>query len=234
MLKVAAAVLVMAAGSAVQAAIGIGLALIAVPLLALIDVRFVPGPMLLAGVVVALGTAVRERKAIHRPDLALSLVGLAVGTLFGAAALKVAAGAANLNRVFGALVLLAVALGVIGPKIEPTRRALLLGSGAAGVMGTMVGIHGPPISLIFQNARPEFARAMLGAFFAVAYCATIAALAVTGLFGQAELGLGLLLLPGTVAGLLIAPRVARFLDRQHLRIIILTISGISGALLLVR
>ena len=39
----------MAAGCAVQAAVGIGLALLVVPLLALVDPGFVPGPMLLAG-----------------------------------------------------------------------------------------------------------------------------------------------------------------------------------------
>ena len=231
--KVAAAICVMTAGSAVQGAIGIGLALIAVPLLALIDVRFVPGPMLLAGIVVALGTAMRERRAIDSRSLTVSLAGLAAGTSFGVVALKAAAGAVALNRVFGALVLLAVALGVIGPKVGPTRGALLLGGGAAGVMGTMVGIHGPPISLVFQNAQPEFARAMLGAFFAVAYCATIVALAAAGLFGSVELELGLILLPGVAAGFLISPYLARLVNARHLRAAILVISVVSGTLLLV-
>jgi uncharacterized membrane protein YfcA len=101
-------------------------------------------------------------------------------------------------------------------------------------MGTMVGIHGPPIALVFQNAEPAQARAMLGAFFAVGYAMSVTALAVVGLFGRQELTLGLLLLPGIGIGCAIAPLVARFLDRGRLRIAILTISGASAVALLVR
>jgi uncharacterized membrane protein YfcA len=71
---------------------------------------------------------------------------------------------AHLSKVFAILVLLAVALSVSGLRVRPTRPALFAGGGAAGVMGTMVGIHGPPMALVLQHARPDQARAMLGAF----------------------------------------------------------------------
>ena len=48
--NMAIAVAIMAMGSALQASVGIGLALLVVPLLALVDQSFIPGPMLLAGV----------------------------------------------------------------------------------------------------------------------------------------------------------------------------------------
>lgn len=44
-------------------------------------------------------------------------------------------------------------------------------------------MEGPAIALVFQNAGPERARATLGAFFAVGYAASVAALAWTGVFG---------------------------------------------------
>ena len=81
---------------------------------------------------------------------------------------------------------------------------------------------------MFQNAEPAQARAMLGAFFAVGYAMSVVALAVVGLFGWREFGLGLLLLPGVCMGYTIAPLVGRFLDRRRLRIAILTISGASA------
>jgi uncharacterized protein len=232
LLEAAIAVLVVTVGSAVQAAVGIGLALLSVPVLALIDIHFVPGPMLMAGVIVALCTALRDREAIHGPDLTFALAGLAAGTLAGAAALKIMTGTTELRRLFGALVLLAIAISLLRPRVEPTRRALLLGGTASGVMGTMIGIHGPPISLVFQNARPELARSLLGGFFAVAYCGTLLVLAISGLFGAREIELGVLLIPGSVAGLAIAPHIVRLVDKRRLRIAILVISGISGALLL--
>jgi hypothetical protein len=71
-------------------------------------------------------------------------------------------------------------------------------------MGAMVGIHGPPISLVFQNTEPRVARAMLGAFFAVAYLGAVAALAAFGLFIP-HLVRAAILLPG-VAMVSLSPR----------------------------
>jgi uncharacterized protein len=156
----------MAIGSALQASIGIGLALFVVPVLALVDRSFIPGPMLLAGVVLALLTAYRERTAVDVAALRSSLIGLAIGTIVGALALQLVSGP-NLDKTFGGLVLLAILISVSGYKFNATPRSLSVAGGAAGIMGAMVGIHGPPISLVFQNTEPRVARAMLGAFFAV-------------------------------------------------------------------
>ena len=101
------AVAIMALGSALQAAVGIGLALFVVPVLALIDPAYIPGPMLLAGTVLAAMTAWRERHAVDRPGLCLSLAGLLVGTIVGAVALKALWGPA-LPKVLQVLHLLAV------------------------------------------------------------------------------------------------------------------------------
>lgn len=169
-LTIAFAIATMAIGSAIQASVGIGLALFVVPLLALVDQSFIPGPMLLAGVLLALMTAYRERAAIDVPALGSSLAGLAIGTVAGAFALRFASGP-HLGKTFGALVLLAVLLSVAGCRFTATRRSLMIAGGAAGVMGAMAGIHGPPISLVFQNAEPRVARGMLSAFFSMAYLA---------------------------------------------------------------
>jgi len=83
-----AAVAIMALGSAFQAAAGIGLALFVVPVLALIGPPYIPGPMLLAGTVLAAMTAWRERYALDCAGLRLSLAGLLIGTAVGAVALK--------------------------------------------------------------------------------------------------------------------------------------------------
>jgi uncharacterized protein len=97
----------------------------------------------------------------------------------------------------------------------------------------MVGIHGPPISLVFQNTEPRVARAMLGAFFAVALGA-VAALAAFGLFGIPHLVRAAILLPGVAIGLAVAPLLARHIDGKRLRLIILGIAALSGLTLLVR
>ena len=151
-LAVALPMAIMAIGSAFQASVGIGLALFAVPLLALVDQSFIPGPMLLAGVILALMTAYRERKAIDVPALRSSLVGLVAGTIAGTVALRFASGPL-LGKTFGVLVLLAVFLSLTGYRFTATRHSLMIAGGAAGIMGAMVGIHGPAISLVFENAE---------------------------------------------------------------------------------
>jgi uncharacterized membrane protein YfcA len=224
---------IMAIASALQTSVGIGLALLAVPLLALLDPRLVPGPMLLAGSLLALASAYRERHAMDTKGFGLSLLGLATGTVFGAVALS-SISTEYLGKVFATVVLLAVGLSISGLHVRPTRPALFAGGGAAGVMGTMVGIHGPPMALVLQHARPEQARAMLGAFFFVAYVGSVVALAVFGLFGVLQLKLAAGLLPGVVAGLLVAPCLTGFISPARLRVAILSISASSALLLLLR
>ena len=233
LLHALAAVAIMAAGSAFQAAVGIGMALLVVPLLVLIDDSFIPGPMLLAGTILAATTAYRERQFIDTPNLLLSVAGLVVGTLLGAMALAAVSGP-GVAKVFGALVLVAVAISVLVPAIEQNRVTIPLAGGAAGLMGTMVGIHGPPISLVFQNSEPAVARAMLGAFFAVAYAGSVATLVLFGLFGWPQLLRAGILVPGVLLGLVLAPLIRNHINRTRLRFAILAISMISAVTLLLR
>jgi uncharacterized protein len=90
---------IIAIASALQASVGIGLALLAVPLLALVDPRLVPGPLLLAGSVLAFASAYREWHAVDVKSFGLSLLGLAIGTVCGAVALR-ALRTAPLDKVF--------------------------------------------------------------------------------------------------------------------------------------
>jgi uncharacterized membrane protein YfcA len=233
LLGLLAANLIMMLATLLQASVGIGLALLAVPLLVLVDPRLVPGPMLLAGSVLTFVSAYRERHAMDTRGFGLALFGLAGGTVCGAVALRALRGA-PLDKLFAILVLLAVALSVSGMRIRPTRSALLAGGGAAGVMGTMVGIHGPPMALVVQHARPEQARAMLGAFFFVAYMGSVTALASFGLFGVLHLQLAVYLLPGVVVGVSVAPILAGYMNPTRLRAAILLISATSAVVLLLR
>ena len=227
------AISAMAFGCAFQAALGLGFALLAAPVLALLDPAFVPGPMLLAGTALAALTAYGERDAIYRRMLATCLIGLAVGTLVGAVVLQAVQGM-DLQRVFGVMILLAVGVSLMGKTVAAKGRSLLIAAGISGVMGIMAGLHGPVISLAFQNAEPRVARAMLGAYFTAAYLSAVAALALVGSFGAPEVGRTLVLLPGVAVGLALAPVTRRYINRDRLRIAILTIAAVSGLILVVK
>jgi uncharacterized membrane protein YfcA len=136
--------------------------------------------------------------------------------------------------VFGALILLAVLVSVASPRFGATPRALFVGATASGIMGTMVGVHGPAIALVLQDREPAQVRATLGAFFAVGYIMAVASLTLVGLFGRHELALGMALLPGVGIGYLVAPAIAKFIDTRALRIVILVVSSVSAVALLLR
>jgi uncharacterized protein len=227
------AIMIIAAGAALQAATGMGMALFAAPLLALVDPAFVPGPALCAVMALSAAVAWRERAAIDRRILLVALLGLSAGCVIGAVLLRLLIGR-DLSRAFAALILAAVCLSVAGLRVRTSKPALLIGGAASGILGTMAGVQGPPIALVLQHEAPERLRATLCAFFASGGLVSLLALAAAGTFGLGELGLGLELLPGVALGFAIAPVFARRIERRQARAAVLLISTLSALALLLR
>jgi len=224
---------IIAVAAALQAAAGMGMALLAAPLLALVNPTLVPGPMLVAIMALSAIVAWRERAAIDRRVLAMSLSGLIVGCMLGAVLIVALAGL-DLTRVLATLILVAVLLSMSGVQVRATRPALLIGGVASGVLGTLVGVQGPPIALVLQHELPNRLRATLCTFFAIGSLISLVALAASGTFGAPQFGLCLQLLPGVAVGLAIAALIGRRIDRRGARILVLAISALSGLALLLR
>jgi hypothetical protein len=222
---------IVAAASALQASTGMGMALFAAPLLALIDPVLVPGPTLCAVMILSAIVAWRERVTLNVRMLAPAFLGLLFGTAIGTGVLALLVGW-HLARVFAALILGAVLLSVLGMPVRAGRWTLLLGGTASGILGTMAGVHGPPIALVLQHEPPERLRAMLCAFFTIGCAISLTALASIGVFGVSAVGLSLRLLPGVAIGLAVTPAIAGRIDRRRARIAVLGISALSALALL--
>jgi uncharacterized membrane protein YfcA len=233
LLEIALAILAVVAGAAVQAAIGMGLNLFTVPVLALIDPVFVPGPVLLHSFLLSCAASYSLRADIQWRELGISVVGLLVGTAAGIAAL-VALSADVLPRVFGWLVIVGVVVTAAGLHVPLTTPALVGASTVSGVMGTVAGMHGPPIGLLYQRETPSRVRGALLPFFMFANALSLIALAAIGRFGWPELHASALLLPGLVTGFLAAPLLMRLLGPRAIRFSLLAISGVSGLLLVLK
>jgi hypothetical protein len=100
-------------------------------------------------------------------------------------------------------------------------------------MGTMIGVHGPAISLVLQHEEPGKVRAILGAFFVIGYFVAVLALTIVGLFGVEEILLGLLLFPGAVIGYCLAPLISRHINHAILRTAIIVVSSVNALVILV-
>ena len=134
------AIMIVAAGSALQAATGMGMALFAAPLLALIDPAFVPGPVLCAVMGLSAAVAWRERAFIDRRILFVALLGFSAGCAIGAILVAVLVGR-DLGQVFAVLILAAVFLSVAGLRIRISRLALLIGGAASGIERALASWH---------------------------------------------------------------------------------------------
>lgn len=228
-----AAVAIVAAAAALQASVGFGLALVAAPLLVLIDRHYVPGAVMGAGFCLGLVMALRERAAIDWGGVRAASAGRLLGALPAGVALGVASQAV-FELLFSVLVLAAVGLSLLHPRVQPTPRAVLGAGVASGFIGTITSIGGPPLALVYQNARGPELRATLAAAFVVGSAISLATLAVVGRFGAGEALRALLLVPGVLLGVAASRRLLPVFDRGATRPLVLSLSAASALAVLVR
>ncbi len=222
-----------AVGAFVQGSVGFGHNLIAAPMLALVDDRFVPGPAIAGALVLTLLMAIRDRRGLHLGEIRIALVGRVPATIL--AALTVALLPKRpLAILFAALVLIAVAITASGVHVRPTRRTLLIAGSLSGYMATSTSIGGPPMAMVYANEEGRRMRGTLAGYFLVGSLFSLAALTATGTFGRTELGLSLLVVPGVVSGFLASSAGARRLDAGHTRPAVLAVAALSAVSVLAK
>lgn len=220
-------------GAAVQGSLGFGINLVAAPLLELIEPRFVPVPLLLAGLASSALIAGRERGGWDKRGLGWALVGLLPGIGVGAAVVLVAPGPV-LQASVAMVVLVAVALSLGGWRMGMSAGSLVGTGVVSGIMGTVAGLGGTPMGLHYQDAPGAQVRGTLARFSICSATLALAALALAGRVGRLQVELGALLVPGVVAGFVASSCLRRFLDRGGLRVGILALAGGSSVWVLVR
>lgn len=133
----------------------------------------------------------------------------------------------------GAVIVSAVAL-LSGVALAPRRSLRLsLGVGAlSGVLTGLAGVGGPPAILYVLGVEPDVhrARASFIVFFACLYPVALAAIALAGVLGRAELAQGLLLAPVFHCGGVLGEALYRVVDRGRLRRLALALLIVAGGL----
>lgn len=215
-------------GALVQGTIGFGLALVAAPVLLLLDPSLVPGPLTLSGVPLLLLTGWRERHVLELRGLHWPVAGQLGGTLAAIALLSLAP-AGWISLVLGGLVLLAVLLSWWGLRVQPNKRNLFLAGSLAGFMGTTASISGPPLALIHQHVPGPRLRATLTPFFLVGSSFSLTALALAGRLGRSEIEAACVLLPGVLIGFAASNWAAARIDKGAVRRSVLLLSALAAA-----
>lgn len=226
----ATAVLIVLIGSATQASIGVGLGLLAAPTLTLIDPGFIPGAIALSVVPLTVGMAWREREHID-PTIYQAVGGRIVGIVIGAWTVS-RAGQGAIAIVIGVSVLLAVIGSASGVHFATSRRNLLIAGTTSGFTGTVAGIGGPPMALTYQHADPRTLRASLAIFNTIGSLFIIPSLVIADVINGREVALGLLLVPGVVAGLWLGRIGVARIPAHRVRPFVLAACATSAVVLL--
>ncbi len=218
---------VMAASAILQGAVGFGLGLLAIPFLIYLDVRFVPGPLLVAALTLHMLVLRRDRSGVDSSGLAMLLSGRLLGTI--PAALILASLPLESMKVLLAGVVLAGALmGVLHTGGHPTQPVLFAAGAASGFMATAAGLGGPPVALVYQRESGLRLRGTLAAYFIIGTIVSLSALAWAGRFAREEIRLSFYLIPGTVLGFLLSRRAATYLDAGYTRTAVLAVSMLAA------
>lgn len=232
-LEVAAVFAVIATAGCIQASIGFGMALIAAPILVLIEPALVPGPLIASNLVAVGLVAIRDRAHVDFRTARFSMAGAVIGGVTGASVVSLL-DPRGFALLFGLLVLLGVGLSVAGLRVAVNRGSSFGAGILGGFMSATSAIGGPPVALVYQDEAPDRFRGTLASYFIVSCSVSLVALTGFGEFDLEELSLTRYLIPGQVCGFLLAFAVARLLAGASIRPFILGLSTLAGLAVLAR
>ncbi|MDA8370348.1 MAG: sulfite exporter TauE/SafE family protein [Nocardiopsaceae bacterium] len=220
-------------GAIVQSSVGLGLGLVAAPVVAFLDPALIPGAMLITTSVLPVFSLMAEWRHIDWRGLAWAIPGRILGS---AAGVWVVASLAPelLGAAVGAMVLVAAGLSIRSIRVRVTPASLLTAGAVSGMTGTATSIGGPPIALLYQHETGPRVRATLAGFFLFGVGVSLLLLAVGGQLHEEEVRAGLWLIPFVVAGFLVGRPLRRAVDAGKMRVALLSVVTASGLVLLVR
>lgn len=221
------------AAAFVQGAVGVGFALIAAPVMAMLAPQLVPVALLLLMMPLNAFVAWRERQALDYPSAWRITLGRFAGT-FGGLALLVALSTRELAILVGVATLAACAATLAAPSFRPGTRAYLVAGFVTGISETATGIGGPPLALVYQHHPPAALRSTIAFCFLVGQLLSLAVLAAAARTTAGQFLDALYLLPAVALGAMLSRAAHARLPARIMRSAILAFAAVSAAVLLVR
>ena len=220
-------------GTAVQGLVGLGLGLVGAPIATLVAPELMPGLLLSTAVLLPLLQLATHREEIDWRGLAWALPARIPGTVVGVWLVAIFTDR-QLAVAVGVMVLVAVLL-TWHTVTVPITPGTLVGAGViSGVTSTATSIGGPPIAILYQHRSPVQVRSTLAVYFVIGLAISLASLTVGGVIDRHQIALGLALVPASIAGTVVAPRVAGRLPVHQVRVAVLAVCAVSAVLLLLQ
>ncbi|WP_108944627.1 sulfite exporter TauE/SafE family protein [Shewanella halifaxensis] len=225
--------LIIFCGALTQSLIGFGLAVVASPLLYIVDPSLVPAPVIMMGFSIALLTLFRERNQLEFNGLQYALLGRIPGGILGAS-LIIIAPQPILGLAIAGIVALAVGLSLLKFSIPVNRFTLFIAGVLSGVFGNIAAIGGPPLAILLSGKDASQFRAALSAFFIFSSIIALTILGFAGLLTLKHVYISLMLLPSVILGYVVAGRLVGRVDKQKTRMLTLLLCAISATILTIK
>ena len=139
--EVAVVVAVTSAGATVHAAVGLGIALVAGPVLIAIDPAFLPGPSIMATLLLTLRHLLVDGRHADRGVVRRAYYGVPVGLAIGFAVVALV-DEGTMRVVIGSAIVAAAGLLLLGVRLHRTARTDVVGGGAFSLSLIAAGIPG--------------------------------------------------------------------------------------------
>ena len=230
---VALVAFVLVVGATVQGLVGLGLGLVAAPVVTILDPSLMPELMLVLAALLPLLTLIGSHDEIDWGGLAWVLSARVPGTAVGVLVLALFT-ERHLGVAVALMVLLGVALTIRAVEV-PVRPATLVVAGlVSGAAGTATSIGGPPVALLYQHRSPDQIRSTLAVLFTVGAGMSLAGIWLGGNFEVRLLLLALLLTPCLAVGAWAGGRLQGVFPDHRIRYAVLGVCAASAIALLVR
>ena len=225
--------LLVAAGSFLQSLIGIGFVLLVAPFLVMYDPNFVPVPMLLGGLLIPVLMMGRDHKSIDFKGIKSAIVGRIVGSLLAVWLITIIS-QSTFMIVFGIIVIIAVLLSLLNVDLRPTPASAGMAGFFSGLMGTLTGLGGPPMALLYQNEKGAVIRSTLSGFFIFGAVLSIIFLGLAGKITLHEIKLFFYMVPGILLGFYLSKYAIGFIDKGYIRRAMLAVSFLAAVVVIIK
>ena len=219
-------------GAITQSAIGIGFGVPACFLI-LFEPTMVPSCIVLMGTFLAFSNALLSLKDVIKVDLAYSFSGRIIGSLISIPLISLTIGTKSYLIIFGILLLITVFLSAKKWSLIANKKNITIAGACSGFMGTLIGIGGPPMAIVYQNSSARNVVATLNMFFGIGALFSVLLLIYIDLINFREVMRCLFLAPALIIGVMLGRQnIVKNYVNQNLKKLILIVCFVSALIVL--
>ena len=135
--------LVVVFGAAFHSSVGMGFGILVGPILIQIDPAFIPGPIILSGLFLAIFIIIREHRSIDIQGIKFALLGRIFGCIIAGFLIKII-NPLLYNILFCTIIFLTIISTSIKGNIKINTASMIIAGVISGIMANLSSIGGPP------------------------------------------------------------------------------------------